>query len=283
MANLKKTIACLLIFFAISVFCGNTVYAHGPVYEIEPLDEGKVRITLKWSGDEDKGIAIRFFNLSKGKTLNIGYSVKEGGSNKTYLDFDLSGAIPPLRILLVNADDPEWRPFSDIKGIEQEEYIWHLHDAGIVNGKPGGIFDPDSTVTRAEFTSMIVRALGLKNTGADLPKFSDIGNSWAKNDIIIAAQHGIVAGYGDGRFGPDNSINVAEVCSILYKSFSFKTTGYGRYINSKAGKWYTKYVEKMFDAGILRTDDGICKGFDELKPISRADCAMMLSRALSTY
>jgi len=250
---------------------------------MEPLDNGKIRITLVWTEEEEQGIAIKFFNLSRGKTLYIGYGLKKGSSGKTYLDFDLTRAIPPLRVVLVNADDPEWSPFSDIRGIEQEEYIRHLHDAGIVNGKPGGIFDPDSTITRAEFASMIVRVLNLKNTGAEPQKFLDIENSWAKNDIIIAAQHGIVSGYGDGNFGPNDPIKTAEVCSILYKSFSFKTTGYGKYLKIKTGKWYTEYVKRMFDAGILSTNDSIYKDFDEMEPISRANCAMMLSRALSTY
>jgi len=283
MTNLKKTIVCVLIFVVISGFCCNAVYAEGPVYKMEDLNNGKVRITLEGRGEEEKGIAIKFFNLSNGKTLYIGYSLKKSGSAKAYLDFDLTGAIPPLRVILINADDVEWRPFSDIKGTEQEEYIRHLHDAGIVNGKPGGIFDPDSTITRAEFASMIVKALNLKNTGSETKKFLDIENSWAKDYIIIAAQHGIVSGYGDGNFGPNNPITVAEMCSILYKSFSFKTTGYGKNINLKTGKWYTEYVKKMFDAGILSSSDSIYKNFDETKPISRANCAMMLSRALSTY
>mgnify|MGYP000969832027 CR=1 FL=1 len=283
MTNLKKTIVCILVIAVISGFWCSAVYAHGPAYDMKTLDNGKVRITLEYKGEENKGIAIKFYNLSNGKTLYIGYSLKKSSAGKAYLDFDLTGAIPPLRVVLINADDPEWIPFSDIKDIEQEEYIRHLHDAGIVNGKPGGIFDPGSTITRAEFASMIVRALNLKNTGSETQKFLDIENSWAKDNIIIAAQHGIVSGYGDGNFGPNDPIKVAEVCSILYKSFSFKTAGNGKYLKIKTGKWYTEYVKRMFDAGILTTSDSIYKDFDEMKPISRADCAMMLSRALSTY
>lgn len=280
---LKKSIICAFTVAILLAMCGNIVYAHGPVYEMKSLDSNIVRISLKWSGEKDKGIAVSFYNLSNGKTLNIGYSAKKGRYHTSYLDYDLTGAIPPLRVILVNTDDPEWRPFSDIRGIEQEEYIWHLHDAGIVNGKPDGRFEPESAISRAELAAMIVRALNLKNTGTDTKNFKDIDKSWAKNDIIIAAQHGIVSGFGDGSFGPSKPVTIAEISSVIYRSFCFKTAGDGKYYRLKTGKWYSKYVKRMFDAGILNTGDSIYGDFDEMSCISRADCAMMLSRAISTY
>jgi len=75
----------------------------------------------------------------------------------------LTGAIPPIRIILSNIDKPDWVPFNDIKGIETEEYITHLHDAGIVNGMPDGSFRPDSNITRAEFMVLLVKALSFRD------------------------------------------------------------------------------------------------------------------------
>jgi len=69
-------------------------------------------------------------------------------------------------------------PFNDIKGIETEEYITHLHDAGIVNGMPDGSFRPDSNITRAEFMVLLVKALKLQDRrkiSPGLPILTDIG------------------------------------------------------------------------------------------------------------
>jgi hypothetical protein len=52
---------------------------------------------------------------------------------------------------------------------------------------------------------------------------------------------------------------------------------------NKKGQWYTPYVLKMFNAGILNTNDGIYKNLNETAYISRANSAMMISRAISTY
>jgi len=144
--NIKK--ACVsIIFILLGFFLSlQNVNAHGVVYETRQIDQNKIRITLKWSDEEKnedkgKGIAITHYYLVNGKTLHIGYETVDGES-RSYLDYDLTGAIPPIRIILSNIDKPDWVPFNDIKGIETEEYITHLHDAGIVNGMPDGSSDP---------------------------------------------------------------------------------------------------------------------------------------------
>jgi len=81
-------------------------------------------------------------------------------------------------------------PFNDIKGIETEEYITHLHDAGIVNGMPDGSFRPDSNITRAEFMVLLVKALKLQGPAENIAGFTDIDGHWAKDIILVAANTG---------------------------------------------------------------------------------------------
>jgi len=280
-----KIIICRYILVPIMfiLFCIQPVYAHGVIYETSQTGS-KMRITLKWSTPaEAQGIAITYFYLKNGKTLNIGYEINTKAPTSTYMDFDLTGAIPPIRIILNDASDQGAAPFDDIKNIEAEEYIRHLHDAGIINGRSGNLFEPNATITRAEFMVLVVKALKFNDTADNVNSYSDINNHWAKSTILTAAKHGLISGYGDGTIRPDNPITVAEVSAVIAKAFTFKTSRNGIYSKLQQNKWYSSYIKKMFDTGILNVNDSIYKNFDEQSLINRANCAMMVSRALSTY
>ncbi|HOM02822.1 MAG TPA: S-layer homology domain-containing protein [Acetivibrio sp.] len=285
--NIKTVCVSIILILHVLLVSVQNVSAHGAVYETRQIDENKIRITLKWS-DEDKeknkgkGIAIAYYYLVNGKTLYIGYETVDT-ENRSYLDYDLTGAVPPLRIILSNIDDADWVPFNDIKGIEAKEYITHLHDAGIVNGMPDGSFRPESNITRAEFMVLLVKALNLEGTAEDTFGFTDIDGHWARDIILVAAKHGLISGYEDGTVRPDRPITLAEACSVIARAFNFKTTKNGIYSKLNPDKWYSKSVKKMFDVGILSVNDSLYKNFNEEAPIDRANCSMMVSRALSTY
>jgi hypothetical protein len=259
------------------------VFAAGLIYGTKQMEGNKLKINLKWENPSDaKGIVLSYFYLENGKTLNVGYETKAGAPQTISFDCDLSGALPPIRILTRNIADKTGLPFSDIANSEAKEYIWHLHDAGIVNGS-GGKFYPESTISRAEFIALIVRSLKLTGNPENTKGFKDIDNHWAKRDMLLGVKYGFLSGFDDKTLRPNNKISVAEVCTIISKAFRFNTNKNGTYSNVKTGQWFTPYVLKMFTAGILNVNDGIYKNFNEKAYISRANSAMMISRAISTY
>lgn len=261
-----------------------TAYAHGLIYKTDELVDNKIRITLKWSDyKEAKGIAIAYYHLNNGKTLDIGYEIKEGASTTTHLDYSLAGALPPIRITLTNINSVNNAPFDDIAGIEAFEYIKHLHDAGIINGRSGNLYSPKDPITRAEFMALTVKALKMPVSSYSIYGFKDIGKHWARDIIQTANMNGLISGYQDGTIRPDNPITVAEVCAVISRSFKFKTTFNGIYDKLKQDKWYSDKVKRIFDVGILKTSDSIYLKFNEESYINRANCALMVSRALSTY
>lgn len=275
--------AILLVMMLILLY-NRPIHANGVVYETRPLEENKTRITLKWgSPAQEKGIALSYYYLKNGKTLYVGYELKEGAPVSVSFDYDLSSAIPPIRIVLAKTGDLNWRPLKDIAGIEAEEYIRHLHSAGVIKGRPDGSFQPDSSITRAEFVTIIVRALGLTDESEGQTAFADTGSHWAKKEIAIAAKYGFVSGFPDKTFKPDNPVTVGQVSKVISKAFTFKTYKNGIYDKLKKGAWYSEYVKYMFDTGILKTTDSIYQRFNEDSSISRANTAIMISRALSTY
>jgi len=91
-----------------------------------------------------------------------------------------------------------------------------LAGMGIVSGFPDGKFNPNTGVTRAEFVSMLTRALGLTAKPEAAARFTDAAG-WARGAIGAAAQAGLVAGYADGTFGGSRRITRAEMAVILQR------------------------------------------------------------------
>lgn len=83
---------------------------------------------------------------------------------------------------------------------------------GIASGDGDGTFRPDDYVTRAEFSAMMAKATGLALRGGT--SFADVGEHWAKGYINALAAKGVINGYEDGTFRPDNAVTRAEAAKI---------------------------------------------------------------------
>lgn len=84
---------------------------------------------------------------------------------------------------------------------------------GIVQGYPDGSFRPRANITRAEFAAMAVRFFDVEYDGPDM--FSDTTRHWASDLINKAASAGIILGFTDGTFRPDQDITRAEAIAIF--------------------------------------------------------------------
>ena len=75
------------------------------------------------------------------------------------------------------------------------------------------MFHPNEPITRAEYTVLaVISSGGEAEYGLG---FSDTGGNWAEGYIISAARHGIINGYEDGSFRPENTITRAEAAKIV--------------------------------------------------------------------
>lgn len=113
---------------------------------------------------------------------------------------------------------------SDISGHWAEASIRAAVEAGIVNGYADGTFKPNGYVTRAEFTVMLMNALKLQRTKAEL-NFTDteeIG-AWAGAAVAQAVEAGIVTGYMDGQFRPAAKISRAELAVMIARAYGADT------------------------------------------------------------
>lgn len=107
--------------------------------------------------------------------------------------------------------------FDDVAGHANQEAIEALASRGIIAGKGDNRFDPDATMTRAEFAAIVVRALGMapKATNA----FSDVSsNAWYAGYVGTAYSYGLITGAGNGRFNPDGTITRQEAAVMVARA-----------------------------------------------------------------
>lgn len=105
---------------------------------------------------------------------------------------------------------------NDIKGHWAKDIIKQLADNDVLILDEEGNFKPQEAVTRAEFAAMLVKGYQWKN--AELKEFPDTADHWAKGYIAVAAGRGIVEGYDDGNFGPEDLITREEIAVMITRA-----------------------------------------------------------------
>ena len=102
---------------------------------------------------------------------------------------------------------------TDISGHWAEKNITELAALGAVSGYPDGSFKPDNKITRSEFTVILVKAFELEPKSGKV--FSDTVSHWAKDSIATAASYGIINGYDENTFGPDDTITREQMAAMI--------------------------------------------------------------------
>lgn len=111
----------------------------------------------------------------------------------------------------------EGRTFTDIAGHKNQKSIEALASRSIINGKTDTTFEPNETMTRAEFATIVVQALGLTPKAGDA--FTDVSSkAWYAGYIGTAFQYKIVSGTSATTFNPNGSITRQEAASMVARA-----------------------------------------------------------------
>ncbi|MFF2911547.1 S-layer homology domain-containing protein [Paenibacillus sp. NPDC057934] len=105
--------------------------------------------------------------------------------------------------------------FTDTKDHWAENTIHTFIKLQLINGYQDGTFRPNSPITRAEFVTLLHRAFNIQGGSNTSIVLKDIGDSWAKQAIENLVTVGVIHGYLDGTFKPDNTITREEMVTIL--------------------------------------------------------------------
>ena len=141
--------------------------------------------------------------------------------------------------------------FSDVPverwSMPEIEYLAHYE---IIQGYPDGTYQPEQNLTRAEFAALVRRFAQL-----DVPKeaetvFPDVSDKlWAYEDILAIYEAGLIDGYEDGTFRPENEITRAEVMTIINRILGrkpdeayIKTLDFNPYTDLDPEQWYYTIV-----------------------------------------
>ncbi len=146
--------------------------------------------------------------------------------------------------------------------VSEIEYLAHY---GIISGYPDGEYKPERNLTRAEFAALIRRFAKLEDTETE-NVFPDVDEGlWAYGDIMAISKAGLIEGYEDGTFRPENEITRAEVMTIINKMLGrnpsepyVKTLDFTPYTDLEKNQWYyVTVLEATITHNYYLDDDGV--------------------------
>ena len=152
--------------------------------------------------------------------------------------------------------------------------------AAYVTGYEDNTIRPNSSITRAEAAAMLSRISSDFNTDQsyDVSAFGDVAaDAWYAKYIGYAAQKGIVTGYEDASFHPNDSITREEFATMLCRFKGYSLSDGAEFSDVPEGHWARTYIKTMQANGIIGGyEDGT---FGLGKQIVRAEVITMINRA----
>lgn len=179
------------------------------------------------------------------------------------------------------------RTFSDIQGHWAQSDVEIMAARHVVKGMTPDLFGTNETVTRGQFTVMLIRTLGLTEE-AEGARFTDMPvDYWCAGAVRTAVKMGLASGYSDGRFGPNEPITREEMAAMLIRAIRFNSNKIlpdnENQLEQYADKnniapWVRTSVSLVVQEGLMRG-----RGADKFSPkglTTRAEAAAVMVRLL---
>jgi len=182
---------------------------------------------------------------------------------------------------------PIWR-FPDASTTAwYHDGVHYCLEHGLMTGYDNGNFGPEDTLSRAMLSQILYNEAG-RPQGAPSAGFTDVpANAWYANAVNWAASRGVVTGYGDGRFGPDDPITREQLAAMLWRNAKAagRDVSVGENTNilgfpdfPAVSEWAVPALQWAAGAGVMTGKDG--GRLDPAGQATRAEAATMLMRYL---
>ncbi len=162
--------------------------------------------------------------------------------------------------------------FSDVAAdYEHANAVNVLAKLGIIGGYEDGTFKPNDPVERDEMAKLIfVLKTTFLDAGTGASLFTDTATSWANGYISYCYTEGIIGGYGDGRFGPDDNITYDQALKMACVALGYK--------DFSSAKWPTDV--RLVGIKQLGLNKGLPSDLNGSDELTRGQVAQILYNAL---
>ena len=160
--------------------------------------------------------------------------------------------------------------YKDTVKHANREAIDVIDTLGIIEGYPDSYFGPEDMLTRAQMTTMLARAVLPSHIGSYREaSFDDVPYThWAYDYITTAYTYGLVNGYGDNKFGPDDLVTYPQLAAMLLNVLGYNALNFS---------WPNGIIEYAYRLGMF--DNIKAYYYDEV--CTRAGAAQMIYNTLT--
>lgn len=156
-------------------------------------------------------------------TDQSGDAVKLTKKSDTQYTFTMSASKVEITVSFVEEPALTTLPFLDVQtGDWFYDAVMFVYGEGMMNGTSSTTFSPDATTTRGMIVTILHRLAG-SPASRESADFLDVpAGQYYSEAVAWASENGIVNGYDDGNFGPDDTITREQMAAILYRYAGFQ-------------------------------------------------------------
>ncbi len=174
-------------------------------------------------------------------------------------------------------------PFSDVaEGDWFYESVGEVYESGLMIGTAKNVFSPDKTLDRAMFVTILGRLAGIE--GGGVSPFTDVENpSWYSSSVAWAYGAGIIEGYPDGTFRPNEAITREQAAAMISRfidATGLRTVKSGGIFDlsdeDEVSDWAADAVDAAEKIGLFAGDEN--GNLNPQKEASRAEAAAIFAR-----
>lgn len=231
-------------------------------------------------------IYLKILDLTENKITEVSGLQNLVGLTRLYLDGNQISDYSPLKKYFMNLKEKDFKlgTFTDISGHWARSYIEKLAKDGVISGYSDGTIRPDAEITRVEIVAILIKARGITPSSSSKLSFADAKDipTWAASSVQTAVENGIVKGFSDNTFRPNQNVSRTEMIAMVINTFLFgkADSNIHRFAdNSEIQGWAKGYIGKAYELGLS-------KGYSDntFKPnrnVARAEAFVTIVNALN--
>ncbi|MCU5064647.1 S-layer homology domain-containing protein [Bacillus cereus] len=150
------------------------------------------------------------------------------------------------------ADNTDSLKFNDVPANHwSTKAIYDLTNRKVVQGYGNNIFGFGDNVTRGQVARMIYMYLKPADADASFKNpFTDIKGHLFEKEILALAKAGLVNGFGDGKYGPDDILTREQMAQVLTNAFKFKATKTTKFADVDKNSWSYGAISALEENGV---------------------------------